>query len=419
MPDPKPTKSWTASLTVVLVSQFMISGSVSMVFPFMPKLVRSLGVDPSQEAFYAGLALALGGVPMFFTAPIWGVLADRHGRKSMLLRATFATGVSLFGFAFAPNVFLLMAARFMQGAFAGITSAAMAFVASISPREHMSRNMGLSQGSIMLGATLGPTIGGFLSDAVGFKATFVGSGIMILALALVIRSLVREEFHPPEKETRFNLRAAYGEAISVARAPGVLPLLVIVMFANAAPFMFYPALPTLLESLEGHTVSDAMVGITFSVLGIISGVASPLLGRLAGRLGLRRILIGACFWGALVYLPMLWVANTGQFYALWTAIGVARAGIVVASSALVALAVAKSQQGRAFGALQSSMALAVTVGPLTGGIAADTLGPRAAFGVAGLVFLALAVATIYMVPKALGQGPVPVPAESPAPAAGG
>src|SRR5215210_6510617 len=90
------TDGWRRNLYVIWIATFtsMVGGQLAM--PFIPLFIqRDLGVsDPGQAAIWAGLANAGTGVAMAIMAPIWGVLADRHGRKAMLVRAQFAIAAS-------------------------------------------------------------------------------------------------------------------------------------------------------------------------------------------------------------------------------------------------------------------------------------------------------------------------------------
>ena len=394
--------SWKKSVALVAVSQFLVTATVSLTFPLMPQLVRSLGVDPSREALYAGLVTASGGVPMVFTAPLWGALADRFGRKPMLIRATFATGVAFGVFAIAPNVGILTLARVLQGTFAGMNTAAFAFIASVSPREYLPRVMGISQGAVFLGITLGPAAGGIMVDAVGFQTAFIAAAIAVAAWSLVLWFFVSEQFEKPEA-SHFSLKNVYTETWAIVQSRAVLAILAIVMFANAAPLLFVPTIPALLESLGGREVSVTTVGVAFSIMGVVAGASAPLFGRFGDRLGLRNILVMSCVGAAVVYTPILLITNLTQFYILWTLVGLTKGGLMVASTALIGLAVSRTHHGRAFGAFQVTTAVAIVIGPLGGGIIGSAMGPKAAFGVAGLIFAALAVSANLVIPKHFGR----------------
>ena len=76
----------------------------SFVNPFMPLFIQELGNFTNQKAaFWAGIATSASGIAMFFSAPLWGIVADRWGRKPMVLRAMFGSAVLLGFMGLAPN----------------------------------------------------------------------------------------------------------------------------------------------------------------------------------------------------------------------------------------------------------------------------------------------------------------------------
>ena len=89
-------EGWRRNLYVVWFATFASLTGGSLVQPFLPLFInRDLGVsDPGTAAIWFGLATSGGGVAQAIMAPIWGVLADRHGRKAMLVRAQFAIGAA-------------------------------------------------------------------------------------------------------------------------------------------------------------------------------------------------------------------------------------------------------------------------------------------------------------------------------------
>ena len=80
---------------------------------------------------------------MFLSAPLWGIIADRWGRKLMVLRAMFGAAVVLALTGLAPNIYYVIALRFAQGLFSGTVAAASALVAASIPNNKMPFAMGL------------------------------------------------------------------------------------------------------------------------------------------------------------------------------------------------------------------------------------------------------------------------------------
>jgi DHA1 family multidrug resistance protein-like MFS transporter len=95
---------WRRNLYVLFVVQILTTAGFSLVFPFLPLYIKELGVATGGSLeFWAGLVFSGQALTMMITSPLWGVVADRHGRKPMLLRATIGGAVLLTLMGFAQN----------------------------------------------------------------------------------------------------------------------------------------------------------------------------------------------------------------------------------------------------------------------------------------------------------------------------
>lgn len=125
------SESWQKNLYVIAIAEFVVIMGFSFVTPFMPLFIQELGNFTSKEAaFWAGIATGSSGIAMFLSAPVWGIVADRWGRKPMLLRAQFGSSIVLALAGLSPNVYCLTGLRFAQGLLSGTVAAASALVAA-------------------------------------------------------------------------------------------------------------------------------------------------------------------------------------------------------------------------------------------------------------------------------------------------
>ncbi len=117
----------------------------SMLTPIMP-LVPAGARRPKRTAIdiWAGVLNGTTSFVAAFASPLWGQLADRHGRKLMLLRSSLAIGVFTALMGAAGNVWQFFACRALMGVFAGFSSAAIALVASQVPEERLGYSLGLA-----------------------------------------------------------------------------------------------------------------------------------------------------------------------------------------------------------------------------------------------------------------------------------
>jgi DHA1 family multidrug resistance protein-like MFS transporter len=387
MSGPAPSSDWRRSLTVIWIVTFasMVGGHLAM--PFLPLYIHTeLGVDDiGDAAIWAGLATAGTGVMMAATAPLWGVLADRHGRKAMLVRAQFAIGLSnaVSGLVVTPSQIVVV--RSVQGAFSGVVSAARALVAGSVPRERIPQAIGLIQSSIYVGQTLGPVIGGLIASAVGFRAAFFATGCINLVAGTAAALYIREN----RSDSASSRRATSRAGISALLRSRPLALLVAMLFlSSAAQACTRPIIPLFLSQLDSAGNAATIAGLGFSILGISGAVASIVSSRGAWGLSLRRTSIVAALGGAAVTLLISLATTPWLVLALLFGVGIFQGLLASATTTLVSLHAPSSLQGTAFGVTASGQALALATGPLTGGLIAAAYGLNFAFVAAALMLLA-------------------------------
>ncbi len=241
------SESWQKNLYAIFVAELLVMVGFSFVFPFMPLFIEKLGNFTSREAaFWAGIAGGASGIAMFFSAPLWGIMADRSGRKPMVLRAMLGSGVVVGLIGLAPNVSFLIIMRFIQGALSGTISAASALVSSITPRDKMPFAMGLLMTAVYVGNSVGPLLGGMAADSLGYKSTFFITGGLLLIGGLIVLFLVKENFERPAPGKGASLHRLWRLAISKE----MLPLLMALAALHMGPRLLEPIIPAFIPELN-------------------------------------------------------------------------------------------------------------------------------------------------------------------------
>ncbi|SQE79254.1 major facilitator superfamily protein [Streptococcus pyogenes] len=156
--------NWRQNLKVAWLGNFFTGASFSLVMPFMALYVENLGTPTELVEYYAGLAVAVTALASALFAPVWGKLADRYGRKPMMLRASFVMTFTMGGLAIIPNVFWLLILRLLTGVFAGYVPNATALIASQAPKEESGYALGTLATGVTAGALIGPLLGGILAE---------------------------------------------------------------------------------------------------------------------------------------------------------------------------------------------------------------------------------------------------------------
>ena len=383
------SESWQRNLYAIFVAEFIVIMGFSFVNPFMPLFIQELGAFTNQRAaFWAGIATSASGIAMFFSAPLWGIVADRWGRKSMVLRAMFGSGVVLALVGLASNIYLVIALRFAQGLLSGTVAAASALVAASTPRNKMPFAMGLLMVAVFAGQSFGPLMGGFTADIMGYKAAFFITGGLLFSGGLLVLFFVKEKFERPAK----GQSASLSSLLRLAKSREMFPLLLALCALHAGPQMIAPIISLFIKELDPSGMAATASGLAFCFMGVVAAISAVIAGRLGGHITLKRVLVTSCLGTGLLYLPPMWAGTATQLIIFIALTGLFKGGLMTSSNALVGLSVPRSQQGIAYGVAQSANALGSGLGPLIGGSLAPLIGLRSVFGVTGGLFMLIGVA---------------------------
>src|ERR1700761_5616101 len=188
---------WRRNLAICVFGSFTTLVSLSMLLPFLPLYVAQLGVaSPAAVVQWSGVAFGATFFGTAITAPIWGRLADRFGRKPMLVRAAIGMAVVMSLIGVAHSVTELVALRLIAGLVGGYASASTVMVGTQAPRERAGWALGILSTGALAGNLVGPLVGGFLPGWLGIRGTFFAGGAMIAVAALLTIFVVKEDFDP-------------------------------------------------------------------------------------------------------------------------------------------------------------------------------------------------------------------------------
>ena len=172
--------SWRRNLYAITAAQALAIVGFTLREPILPFYLKELGAASTVDRTrYAGFFGAAGGATMAISAPIWGAVGDRFGRKPMLIRSTLAATITVGLMGFATDAWQIVGLRFVEGAFTGTVTASTVLVATTAPRDKLGFNLGLVQTAVFAGAAFGPAIGGFTAAWLGYRETFWISGALL------------------------------------------------------------------------------------------------------------------------------------------------------------------------------------------------------------------------------------------------
>jgi MFS transporter, DHA1 family, multidrug resistance protein len=381
-------EAWEKNLYAVWVSQFLALMGANLIFPFIPFFVMDLGVESeSDAALWSGVLATATGAMLFVSSPFWGSLADRYGRKKLLLRAYAGATITITLQALVQNVWQLLALRALQGMFVGTIPAATALVAAGTPARRMAYALGLVQMAVFTSQTIGPVTGGLLAQAVGFRLTFALGGLMYIIPFFVCLFFVKEDFKRPEPGTKSQF---IGNLRTVAAVPTMLLLVGVMFMVSSAAVFVRPVVPLVVEGFTDANV-ETKSGLVFAAVAVTSAVAAVMAGRVASRAGYRNVLVIATLGAGLAYVPVAIANDLLPLMVLMAIVGIFSGAMIPMVNALIGANAPEGKHGSAFGMVGSAQALSFAVAPLLGGLTAQQLGIHAGFPVIGAVLMVVSL----------------------------
>ena len=392
--------SWKRTLYVTVFAQVMTSFGFSSFFPFLPLYVADLGANSQLSVeFLAGLAFSGQAFTMMIASPVWGMIADRYGRKLMVERAMFGGAVVVFLMGFARSAEELVLLRAIQGLITGVIGAHNALVASVVPRERTGYAMGLLQVGLGIGVALGPLIGGLVADLFGYRATFYVTSSLLFVSGIVVWFGVEENFRPPSTG-KIDTRTLTQKWNCILSAPGVLIVYSLRFISQFGRMMIYPILPFFIQSLMNNPSRvNTFTGIVVGTNSVFITLSAIYLGRLGDRIGHRLILICCFIGGALAFLPQGFVVAPWQLLVLQALAGAALGGIIPAISALLAKYTPQGEEGVVYGLDNSVNSGARALAPMFGVSVAMWMGLQTTFTAICLLFFMAGLLSLWRLPR--------------------
>ncbi len=391
---------WQRTLIVLFFSQMATAVGFSSIFPFLPLYVKSLGSSTGMSVeLLSGLVFSAQAFTMMLASPVWGRLADRYGRKLMVVRASFGGSIVLLLMAFSQSAEQLVALRALQGLVSGTVAANSALLAAQVPRERMGYAMGMLQVGLGAGVAFGPLIGGIVADTFGYASAFYVTAVMLFLAGVVVFIGVREDFHPQisGEERGQSVLAFWSQLL---KFPGVKPIYSLRFLTQLARSMLAPVMPLFVMGLMTDAARvNSFTGFLIGARAAATTVSAMVLGRLADRIGHRKVAAVSAISAGIFYIPQSLVTSEWQLLILTILVGVALGGVIPTLSAILARYTESGAEGAVFGLDTSIRSGASSVAPLLGSWIALSWGLRGTFVVTGLVLLATGLAARIILPE--------------------
>jgi MFS transporter, DHA1 family, multidrug resistance protein len=389
------SRSWQRNLYALTFASLLMFTAFGFVFPFLPLFIAQLGVgDLHHVEIWAGVTSFSQAIVLALFAPIWGAIADRHGRRLMVLRVAFAGAVIIGLMGLSQNIWQFLGLRIIQGTLTGVVAAATALATTFVPRERVGYALGFVQMSLFAGNAIGPLIGGFAADRVGYRWSFAVSAVLFLAAAVVVLVFVREDFVPPPPGEGSNgLAGLLADIRSRGRDRQLVIMMIVLFSVQYGVNVVLPILPLFVESLDIADSPATLTGLIYTVAGLVAAVSSIVMGRIGDRVGYRRMMVVMAVGAALCYIPQAFVQSAAQLIVLRGVLGIFDGGLLPSANAVIAANTEaqgqRSAHATTYGLAYLANGFGFALGPLSGGFISATLGLRSVFLLTAGILLAV------------------------------
>jgi DHA1 family multidrug resistance protein-like MFS transporter len=383
---------WRRNKYSLSAATFLLATGFGAAVPFLPLTVRELGVTEHVETWVGYMVGGYFGLSFFLT-PVWGVVSDHFGRKAMVLRTSLGMGLLLLLMPLAPSLGWFAFIYLLMGTTNGFNPACHALIVTTTPSREIGKSLALVQSGSLLGGALGPAVGAALAGWLpNYRALFYVNAGFVLAAAVLALAFAWERHTRPRQPFRLNLLQ---DLKVIARLPDLKVLYPI----NFAYTLTYYGSVTIISvytlqllTLVGETRPAEInfwVGTVSIAFTVASGLAVPLWGRLADRLGAPRVLALSLLCGGLGALPVALAFSPAQLAWARGLMGLMAVGIGPAATALIKARSPAGMEGRVLSYSAAFGALGMGVGPFVAGQIGPLFGLRSYFALNALLILAL------------------------------
>ncbi|MBU3829320.1 MAG: multidrug efflux MFS transporter [Candidatus Limosilactobacillus merdavium] len=379
---------WKRNLRVLAVAVFIAGIAFSEVMPFLPLYISTLGHFSHQQLnMWAGLVFSGIYFVSAFVSPWWGKLADKKGRKLMILRASLGMSIVLAAMGLVTNVWQLFFLRMTQGFFAGFVSNSNALIATETPKEKSGQALGTMASSFTAGNLLGPFVGGALASIFSYRVAFFITGLLLLVAFFLSLFFVHEDDFKPV--VRKDLENTKGVIKALQYPQMIFGLLLTTLIIQAANNSINPIVSLYVKQLmhnQGNVVFIS--GIIAALPGIATFLAASRFGAIGDRIGTHKVIIAGFIGATILFFLTAFVRNPIELGILRFLVGFTDACLFPQVQTLLTKNSSSMVTGRIFSWNQSAMYIGNIIGPLLGSTIAGISSYSMVFIVTALIVIA-------------------------------
>lgn len=384
---------------ILSVCMAALSICYTMLVPFLPVYLLELGVGEGSVAMWSGVVFSVTFLVAGIMAPIWGRMADTHGKKIMAIRAAVLIGITYILTGMVTDQWQLFLTRALMGFANGFMPAAMTMVSLSVSQEKAGTALGIFQTGLIVGNVIGPSLGGMVEAVIGMRPVFYVAGIVLFVAAAVVYFFVKEPHVAMSEEERQQAKkTSLRDDWRIVRSKKVLTELLWLFFImQGAILMLQPILALYVGRMQGTMEGAAMLsGMILSIGGMAGVVTTNLWASFGQRKGYFKAISFALTGTGIVLLLQSLPFGIWWFGALQVLVGCFIVGVNPSLSAAVTVNTEPGVRGRVFGMSTTAQQFGCMVGPLFASIVTTVIGIQYVFLITG-VLLAVVGIRVYRV----------------------
>ncbi len=382
-------------LWVLMVTAFVDMIGFALLLPLVPLYATRFGAD----AFTVGILMAAFAFAQMVSAPLWGRLSDRIGRRPVILGSQALSAVAFVTFAYADTVWLLLVCRLVQGAGGGNMSVLSAYVTDSVGPEERAKGLGWITACTSAGVMIGPAIGsgaisaGWGTESPGLIAAMLCGLNMLFAGCWLPESSPKET--PAEKAERRagqEQRSIRHQILMVLRHPTRRAHSLIWIYTAGMMAFFAMNGIMALFLADRFGIHEGNIGWFYVVVGLVSVIMrATVLGAMVRRFGEVRVLqAGALLLGlGMCLVPA--ATTPAKFLMAAVLVPSGTALLFPSTTSLVSRYADPREVGQTLGVQQAFGGMSRLLGPVWGGAVFQQVGQGTPFWLGGALVLATAL----------------------------
>jgi MFS transporter, DHA1 family, tetracycline resistance protein len=383
-------------LIVILLIVLVNMVGAAMVMPILPLYAKN---EFHMSAQTITLLNASFFAAQFIAGPFLGQLSDKYGRIPVLIVSQLGTVISFIMLAQAQQVWVLFAARILDGITGGNIIVAQAYVTDVTPRERRTEALGYVFAAFGVGFIVGPAVGGLSAGMLSPHAPYYIAAV-VTAIVVVLTWFVLEETITPDM--RAVQKQKRGQGMSFNSIVTNMPLVSILLIGFGAQFAFSMLQSTF--SLFGEAVlfadtperAEIGVGLLLAMIGVGQIVTQLfLVKQLVRRYGESPLVVVGGVIRSLSMFVLVLIANSASAALTLFLFAVGTGMQIPALQSLITNTVADDQRGAVIGWFQSSMTLAIIIGTAVAGSLFE-IAPIVPYTTGGVIFAVMVIPAIFL-----------------------